>query len=106
MNETTAEGAVREVLEEAGARVEVGELVGIYDIPRISQVYVIYAARMTAGEFAAGAESQNVALFAWNDVPWEHIAFPSITWALRRFQDAAGPAFDQAPRSESGFGRP
>lgn len=106
MSETTAEGAVREVLEEAGAQIEIGELIGIYDIPRISQVYVIYAARMTAGDVAAGIESQNVGLFAWDDVPWGEIAFPSITWALKRFRGEPGPAFDRAPRTDLGLGRP
>ena len=46
LNETTADGAEREAKEEASAHVKVTGLLGIYEIPRISQVYVIYKAEM------------------------------------------------------------
>lgn len=92
LNETTAAGASREVWEEAGARIEIGSLVGIYEIPRISQIYVIHGARMQGPEFAPGPESQAVDLFAWDDIPWRDIAFPSIVWGLRRYRDGAPPA--------------
>ena len=97
LNETTAQGAEREVREEAGADVEMGELVGIYDIPRISQVYVIYRARLTRSEFAAGPESRAVALFDWGDIPWDDIAFSSVTWALRRYREVPDSAQGSAP---------
>ena len=97
LNETTAQGAEREVREEAGATVEMGELVGIYDIPRISQVYVIYRARLTRSEFAAGPESRAVALFDWSDIPWDDIAFSSVTWALRRYREDCDSARGSAP---------
>jgi hypothetical protein len=74
-----------------------GELVGIYDIPRISQVYVIYRARLTRSEFAAGPESRAVALFDWSDIPWDDIAFSSVTWALRRYRDDCDSAQGSAP---------
>ena len=63
LDESTAEGAVREVWEEAQAKVEMDGLIGVYDIPHISQVYVVYRAHMMALEFAPGPESQDVALF-------------------------------------------
>jgi ADP-ribose pyrophosphatase YjhB (NUDIX family) len=89
LGETTAEGAKREVREEAGADVEILGLIGIYEIPRISQVYVIHHARMLAPSFESGAESAEVSLFAWDRIPWEQLAFPSVTWALRQFRAGA-----------------
>src|ERR1700716_2599504 len=53
--ETTAQGAVRETLEEANARVEVGPLYALYNIPHINQVYMIFRARLIDGDFSAGA---------------------------------------------------
>ncbi len=81
-NETTAEGAAREVWEEARARVQMDGLFGIYEIPRISQIYLIYRARMTASDCAPGPESADAALFFWDDIPWGELAFPSVSWAL------------------------
>ncbi len=98
LGETVAEGAVREVWEEARARVDVDGILGIYEIPHISQIYMVYRARLRRPEFAPGPESQEVALFDWADVPWADLAFPSIVWALERFREGPGPHFQTAPR--------
>lgn len=90
-NETMAEGAAREVWEEAQARVDIAGLVGIYEIPHISQVYVMYVARLGEPDFAPGPESQEVALFDWPDIPWSELAFPSVTWVLERFHEKPHP---------------
>jgi ADP-ribose pyrophosphatase YjhB (NUDIX family) len=100
LGESTAEGAAREVWEEARARVTVEALVGIYDIPRISQVHVIFRAPMVSSEFAPGEESLAVELFAWNAIPWEELAFPSVRWALERYSDGGPPAIHSPIQSE------
>lgn len=97
LNETTAEGAKREAWEEARAEVEIDGLIGIYEIPRISQIYVVHRARMTSPDHAAGPESEAVTLAPWEDIPWDDIAFPSITWALKRFREGLGPGIFAAP---------
>ncbi len=89
IGETMAAGAARETWEEALARVEMGPLVGIYEIPRISQIYVIYRARMTGPEHKPGEESSEVRLFSWDEIPWDELAFPSIAWALKRSREEA-----------------
>jgi len=89
LNETMAEGAAREVMEEAEARVQVGRLIGIYEIPRIGHVHVFHMAQMISGDCSPGVESQEVRLFAWDDIPWDDLAFPSVKWALERFQEAS-----------------
>jgi ADP-ribose pyrophosphatase YjhB (NUDIX family) len=80
--ESTSQGAAREVFEEACAKVEIDALLGIYEVPRISQVHFMYRGQLI-GDFAAGPESLEVALFAYEDIPWDEIAFPTGTWALR-----------------------
>ena len=92
MGETTAEGAAREVLEEAGARIKVTGLLGVFEIPRISQIYVVHRAEMTGPKISAGVESEAVKLVAWPDIPWDELSFPSITWALRQYEEKGGPA--------------
>ena len=83
--ETTQAAAQRETNEEACARVEVGSLYCYLNIPRISQVYVIFIARLLDLDFAAGEESLEVALFHEGDIPWDAIAFPAIEIALQHY---------------------
>ena len=45
MGESTAQGAARETLEESGARIELGEIYTIIDVPQIEQVHVFYLAQ-------------------------------------------------------------
>lgn len=85
VHESTAEGAAREAFEEACASIEIDALLAVYSIPRISQVQVIYRARLRSPEVAAGPESEAVGLFRWEEIPWDDLAFPSVRWALRQF---------------------
>ena len=85
--ETTAQAAARETLEEACARIEVGELYTLIDVPHISQVHIVYRARLLDLDFRAGEESLDVALFTEDEIPWEQIAFRSIAISLRHFFD-------------------
>jgi ADP-ribose pyrophosphatase YjhB (NUDIX family) len=83
--ETTAEAAARETIEEACARIEVGDLYTLYNVPHISQVHLVYRARLLDLGFAPGAETLEVTLFEESRIPWEEIAFRSIAMTLRHF---------------------
>jgi ADP-ribose pyrophosphatase YjhB (NUDIX family) len=88
LNESTGAGAEREAWEEAQARISIEGLLAIYDIPRISQVQLIYRARLLDAEIAPGPESLEVGLFGWDDIPWDEVAFPSVRWALHHEREA------------------
>lgn len=83
LNETAAEGARREAWEEARARLEIDQLLAVYSIPRISQIQLIYRARLASREVAPGPETLELDLFDWEAIPWDDLAFPSVHWALR-----------------------
>jgi ADP-ribose pyrophosphatase YjhB (NUDIX family) len=85
--ETTFDGAVRETMEEANARVEVGPLYALYNIPHINQVYMLFRARLVDPDVSAGAETLEVRLFTEAEIPWEEIAFASIRNALTHYYD-------------------
>ena len=93
LSETVEEGAVREALEEANARISVDGILGVFSISRIGQVQVIFRARFSGeAEYSAGVESLEVALFEWGSIPWDAIAFPSVRWALDAWRAVgAGP---------------
>jgi ADP-ribose pyrophosphatase YjhB (NUDIX family) len=85
--ETTFEGAARETLEEANARVEIGPLYALYNIPHINQVYVLFRARLLHADVAPGLETLEVRLFAEAEIPWEDIAFATVRNALRHYYE-------------------
>ena len=93
-NETTQQGALRETMEEAGARVEIEHLFTLYNLPYISQVYLMFRARLLDLDFAAGPESLEVRLFSEDEIPWDQIAFRTIEQTLRLyFSDRRKGAF-------------
>ena len=83
--ETTAEGAIRETLEEAGARVELQGLYTLINIPDIDQVYLLFRARLLDLDFSAGQESLEVALFGEAEIPWDDMAFRTVRTTLEHY---------------------
>ena len=92
LHETAIDGARREAWEEARAQIEIDQLLAVYAIPRISQIQLIYRARLVSPDVEAGEETSEVDLFAWDSVPWDDIAFPSVHWALRHFDEVRDQA--------------
>ena len=83
--ETAAEGAIRETFEETRARVDIDQLFCFFDIPHISQIYLIYLARLQNTDFGPTPESSEVKLFAESEIPWDEIAFPVIINTLQHY---------------------
>lgn len=92
--ETLEEGAARECHEEALARVHIGSLLAVVNIPEAQQVHVFFRATLTSAAFGAGEESLDARLFEAADIPWDDLAFPSSRYALQQFLSdrAAGKA--------------
>ncbi len=88
-HETPEDGARREAKEEADCEIVLDALLAVYSVPRISQVQLMYRGRLKTPHFAPGTESLEVALFAWEDIPWTELAFPSVKWALDHFRQTA-----------------
>ncbi|MCC6535789.1 MAG: NUDIX hydrolase [Burkholderiales bacterium] len=83
--ETTGDGARRETLEEAHARVEIDSLFALYNIPHISQVYMLFRARLLDLDFSAGEETLEVRLCGETEVPWDDIAFATVRNTLTHY---------------------
>jgi ADP-ribose pyrophosphatase YjhB (NUDIX family) len=94
VGETTGDGALRETVEEAGARVELGPLFSVIDVPHVEQVHIFFQARLLDLSFAPGEESLEVQLFREPDVPWPELAFRTVSATLRHyFADRARGCF-------------
>jgi ADP-ribose pyrophosphatase YjhB (NUDIX family) len=85
LGETTPQGAERETQEEAGARIEMGNLFTMIDVPSAEQVHVFYLARLLDTDFAPGPESLETQLFLEADIPWDDIAFRTVSTTLQLF---------------------
>jgi ADP-ribose pyrophosphatase YjhB (NUDIX family) len=83
--ETVEAAAARETDEEACARVKIDGLYGVYNIPHISQVYMIFRGELVDGRFAPGPESLETALYSEDEIPWKELAFPVVVQALERY---------------------
>ena len=84
-DETAGGGAMRETLEEAGARVELGEPFTLLSVPHVNQVHLFYRAALIDLNFAPGEESLEVALFEENAIPWKEIAFRTVGFTLKQW---------------------
>jgi 8-oxo-dGTP diphosphatase len=76
MGETVQEALTREILEETGYEIEIGNLVGVWsffnDAKKIAGVAVVYETRMTSGELHISSDCTNA---EW--VTYEHaLEFP------------------------------
>ena len=83
--ETLLAGALRETEEEARARVEPLDLYTVISLPQINQVYMMFRARLLDLDFGPGSESLEVKLVDEADIPWESLAFRTITRTLRNY---------------------
>jgi ADP-ribose pyrophosphatase YjhB (NUDIX family) len=83
VDETVAQAATRETLEETGLLVAPGELVGLYSRLEAAVVVVVFEARIVGGEARTTPEALEVAPFAPAAIPWDEIAFKTTYWALR-----------------------
>ncbi len=85
LGETTAQTALRETLEEAGARVALQPLFSLLNVVHAQQVHLFYRARLIDLDLRAGDESLEVQLFEEARIPWDQIAFRTVGQTLRFF---------------------
>jgi ADP-ribose pyrophosphatase YjhB (NUDIX family) len=81
--ESTGQGAMRETLEEAGARVELIAPFSMISVPYVNQVHLFYRATLLHLDFKPGEESLEVALFDEAGIPWKEIAFRTVGLTLK-----------------------
>jgi ADP-ribose pyrophosphatase YjhB (NUDIX family) len=94
-DETTPDGAIRETTEEAGARIELGPMFSMLDVLHVHQVHVFYRARLLDTDFEPGVESLEVQLFEQAEIPWQEIAFRTVSETLHHyFADRSRGSFE------------
>jgi ADP-ribose pyrophosphatase YjhB (NUDIX family) len=85
--ETVTQAAARESMEEANAVARQLELFGVFSLPYISQVYLMFYGELVTDQVSAGIESLQTGLFSEHEIPWDELAFPVVTHCLKLFLD-------------------
>ncbi len=95
--ESLAEGAARELHEEAGVLFPASEL-QLYmtgTITFINQVYVAFRASVETDDFSAGPESQACGFFSREECPWDQLAYPEVNETIvQAYDDLDSGRFD------------
>lgn len=84
--------AQREILEETGLKIKVGELVGVYsgnDDPRTHAVLIVYLGLPSDDMYRAGDDASAIKLFPLDRLP-KNMAFRAHTQAIKDFCRYAG----------------
>lgn len=85
--EVVESAAAREVWEETGLEVEIGDLLGLFSEPGNPVMVAAYAAQETGGTLEAGPEALEVGFFSVDQLP--ELAFPRDREVLKRWQQQA-----------------
>lgn len=85
MEETIEQAAWRETMEEARANVTIESLYAIFNLPDISQVYLLFRAQMVDEKHSPSPESVETKLFEEREIPWDSIAFTTVRRTLEMF---------------------
>jgi ADP-ribose pyrophosphatase YjhB (NUDIX family) len=91
IDETVAEAAIRETLEETGLLVEPGEIVGLYSRLEAAVVVLVFEATIVGGEARRTPEALEIRHFAADEIPWPDVAFATSFWALRDWVERRHP---------------
>ena len=85
LGESTAQGALRETEEEAGAHVELLGLYTLLNVVKVGQVHFFYRARMLDTQLAPGPETIEARLFSEAEIPWDELAFRTVRETLKLY---------------------
>ncbi|MDH2433410.1 NUDIX hydrolase [Pokkaliibacter sp. MBI-7] len=85
--ETTEQAALREVWEESGIRAQIIAPYSIFSVPAISEVYIVFRARVLEESGQFGEETAACRFFAPAEMPWDNISYPAIRQILERYID-------------------
>ena len=109
--ESAQQGAARETMEEANAKVRIFQLYATFNLPHIDQVYMLFRGQLLDTDFSPGEESLETRLYRESEIPWDELAFAVVRETLvHYFSDRKQGAFvprvgdiHRSPVAERGY---
>ena len=68
---------------------EIGRLFASVDVPDAGQLHLFFTAELLGG-YSPGEESLETAMYDFDAIPWDDIAFQSGYFALKKYVEDAG----------------
>ena len=84
MGETVEQGALREAKEEADVDLTISHLHVLYSVGHVGQVHLLYIGFLRSFTYSIMPETLEIDLFDFENIPWDDIAFSSVTFALQK----------------------
>ena len=83
-SETPEEGAIREAREEVNIKIKLEKLLIVFTVRKKNLIQFVFLAKHLNKTFKPGIETLEVKYFDYKDIPWKLLAFPSVTYALKK----------------------
>ncbi len=87
--ESPEEGAIREAKEEVNIKIEIQKLFFIFTVRKKNLIQFVFLAKQLNKTFKPGIETLEAKYFDYKNIPWKSLAFPSVTYALKKYNKIA-----------------
>ena len=78
---------LEKLLKKRMQKVKINNLLAVYSLKHVNQIQILFHSELIDEDIKPGIESLEVGLFNWEEIYWDKIAFPSVTWALKNFKE-------------------
>ena len=85
-NETPEEGAIREAKEEANIKIKLKKLFIIFTVRKKNLIQFVFLADHVNKTYKPGIETLEAKYFNFDEIPWKHLAFPSVAYAIKKYK--------------------
>ena len=85
-NETPEEGAIREAKEEVNIKIKLKKLFIIFTVRKKNLIQFVFLADHVNKTYKPGIETLEAKYFSFNQIPWKHLAFSSVSYAIKKYK--------------------
>ena len=85
-NETPEEGAIREAKEEVNIKIKLKKLFIIFTVRKKNLIQFVFLADHVNKTYKLGIETLEAKYFSFDEIPWKHLAFPSVAYAIKKYK--------------------
>jgi len=85
-SETPEEGAIREAKEEVNIRIKLKKLFIIFTVRKKNLIQFVFLADHVNKTYKPGIETLDAKYFSFDEIPWKHLAFPSVAYAIKKYK--------------------
>ena len=85
-NETPEEGAIREAKEEVNIKIKLKKLFIIFTVRKKNLIQFVFLADHVNKTYKPGIETLEAKYFSFDEIPWKHLAFPSVAYAIKKYK--------------------